>query len=119
MCQINNRFYIGIGIVESICTVFWVICAFGLPNWVAALVTFLLNSLYFSLFFFGLKSINKEEKEIEEKNKQVGKENILHISLEQAKQFKKEGALEINGKKYINKDHKLWKLNNRRPQLET
>jgi hypothetical protein len=118
MYQINNRFFIGIGITEFICVVCWIFCAVGLVVWIPAIVTLVLNALYFSLFFFGLKSINDEEKTIEAKNKQVGEENIIRITHEQAKQFKKEGALNIDGKSYINQDFEKWKKNNRKAQLE-
>lgn len=118
MYQINNRFFIGVGITEFICVMCWSLCAVGIAVWIPAVLTLVLNSLYFSLFFLGLKAVNEEEKNIEEKNKQVGEENIIHITHEQAKQFKKEGALNIDGKSYINQDFELWKKNSRKTRQE-
>lgn len=111
MYQINNRFFIGIIIVEVFCSIFWIFCSIGLPLWAAAIITLFLNTAYFSLFFIGLKTINDLEEKSLEEDKKIGSENIIYITKEDAKKFRKEGALIIDGKEYINKEHPLWKKN--------
>lgn len=118
MYQINKNFFIGVAIVEVLSIVGWVMCAFGFPIWAAAIIMLVFNSIYFTLFFITFKAINEDEKETKKKEAEIGEENIIHITKAQAKQFRKEGALMINGKEYINEEHPLWKLNNQKSQLE-
>lgn len=109
MYQINNRFWIGVGIIEFISIAIFALCAIGLHIAVAMILFIIINGLYFSLFFISLHSLNEHEKLNQKEEEKIGQENIFHISKKEAKLFLKEGALQINGKTYINKDFKLWK----------
>lgn len=111
MYQINKRFFIGIGIAELVCVIMWAFCAVGLPIWIAAITMLVLNSAYFSLFFLSLKALNDNENELKKKDEEIGEDNIIRITKAQAEQFRKEGALLIDGKEYINQEHPVWKKN--------
>lgn len=111
MYQINKRFFIGVGIVELVCIITWAFCAIGMPIWIAAITMLVLNSAYFLLFFLSLKALNDNEAALKKKDEEIGEDNIVHITEEQAKQFRKEGALLIDGKEYINQEHPIWKKN--------
>jgi hypothetical protein len=109
MYQINKRFFIGIGIVEALCLIPWLFGIIGFPIWAAAIITLIFNAIYFISLFVGLKVINKEEIELQNQIKDYDPSLVFKISKEDAKKFKKEGALVIDGKELINKDFKLWK----------
>ena len=111
MYQINKRFFIGIGIIEALCLLFWILGAVGFPIWAAASITLVLNFLYFIFFFVGLKIINEDEAELQKQVDAQDPNLVIKISNNDAKKFKKEGALMINGNEYINKDYELWKIN--------
>lgn len=109
MYQINNRFWIGVGIIEAGSIAIFSLCTIGLHIAVAMIFFIILNAIYFSVFFISLHNLNEHEKLNQKEEEKVGQENVFHISKQEAKQFLKEGALQINGKTYINKDFKLWK----------
>ena len=118
MYQINKRFFIGIGIVEVICLIFWIFGAIGFPVWAAAAITLILNSAYFTFFFVGLKMINEEDAELQKQIDAHDPNLVFKITKDDAKKFVKEGAIMIDGKELINKDFALWKENKKHQEKQ-
>lgn len=112
MYQINNRFWKAVGIIELFCAILFLICgALSAPILIVLLFIFLINIIFFITFFKSLIELNKEEENLKNTIEKYGKENTIQLSKKDAKIFTKEGALFIDGKKYINKDFELWKKN--------
>lgn len=118
MYQINKRFFIGIGIVEAFCLIFWIFGAIGFPVWASAAITLVLNSAYFTLFFVGLKMINEEEDALQKQIEAHDPNLVFKISKEDVEKFKKEGALMVDGKELINRDFELWKENKKHQERQ-
>lgn len=118
MYQINKRFFIGIGIVEALCLIFWIFGAIGFPVWASAAITLVLNSAYFTLFFVGLKMINEEEDALQKQIEAHDPNLVFKISKEDVEKFKKEGALMVDGKELINRDFELWKENKKHQERQ-
>lgn len=111
MYQINKRFFIGIGIIEALCLIFWIFGAIGFPVWASAAITLVLNTAYFTLFFVGLKMINEEEADLQKQIEAHDPNLVFKVSKQDIEKFKKEGALMVDGKELINRDFELWKEN--------
>lgn len=118
MYQINKRFFIGIGIIEALCLIFWIFGAIGFPVWASAAITLVLNSAYFTLFFVGLKMINEEENALQKQIEAHDPNLVFKISKEDVEKFKKEGALMVDGKELINRDFELWKENKKHQERQ-
>lgn len=118
MYQINKRFFIGIGIVEALCLIFWIFGAIGFPVWASAAITLVLNSAYFTLFFVGLKMINEEEDALQKQIEAHDPNLVFKISKEDVEKFKKEGALMVDGKELVNRDFELWKENKKHQERQ-
>lgn len=118
MYQINKRFFIGIGIIEALCLIFWIFGAIGFPVWASAAITLVLNSAYFTLFFVGLKMINEEEDALQKQIEAHDPNLVFKISKEDVEKFKKEGALMVDGKELINRDFELWKENKKHQERQ-
>ena len=85
MYQINKRFFIGIGIIEALCLIFWIFGAIGFPVWASAAITLVLNSAYFTLFFVGLKMINEEEDALQKQIEAHDPNLVFKISKEDSR----------------------------------
>lgn len=118
MYQINKRFFIGIGIIEALCLIFWIFGAIGFPVWASAAITLVLNSAYFTLFFVGLKMINEEEADLQKQIEAHDPNLVFKVSKQDVEKFKKEGALMVDGKELINRDFELWKENKKHQERQ-
>ena len=118
MYQINKRFFIGIGIVEALCLIFWIFGAIGFPVWASAAITLVLNTAYFTLFFVGLKMINEEEADLQKQIEAHDPNLVFKVSKQDIEKFKKEGALMVDGKELINRDFELWKENKKHQEKQ-
>jgi hypothetical protein len=114
MYQINKRFFIGIGIVEALCLIFWIFASFK----AAAAITLVLNTAYFTLFFVGLKMINEEEADLQKQIEAHDPNLVFKVSKQDIEKFKKEGALMVDGKELINRDFELWKENKKHQERQ-
>lgn len=118
MYQINKRFFIGIGIIEALCLIFWIFGAIGFPVWASAAITLVLNTAYFTLFFVGLKMINEEEADLQKQIEAHDPNLVFKVSKQDIEKFKKEGALMVDGKELINRDFELWKENKKHQERQ-
>ena len=118
MYQINKRFFIGIGIIEALCLIFWIFGAIGFPVWASAAITLVLNTAYFTLFFVGLKMINEEEADLQKQIEAHDSNLVFKVSKQDIEKFKKEGALMVDGKELINRDFELWKENKKHQERQ-
>ena len=118
MYQINKRFFIGIGIIEALCLIFWIFGAIGFPVWASAAITLVLNTAYFTLFFVGLKMINEEEADLQKQIEAHDPNLVFKVSKQDIEKFKKEGALMVDGKELINRDFELWKENKKHQEKQ-
>jgi hypothetical protein len=118
MYQINKRFFIGIGIIEALCLIFWIFGAIGFPVWASAAITLVLNTAYFTLFFVGLKMINEEEADLQKQIEAHDPNLVFKVSKQDIEKIKKEGALMVDGKELINRDFELWKENKKHQERQ-
>lgn len=103
MLKTNSRFYIGLAAVELLS-----LLSLLSHNWIVAALVFLgLNALYLNVFFFSLSSLSKVKEAYD--SKIANDPSAFHITPEEAHRMEKEGAIEKDGKMYVNKEFSRWK----------
>lgn len=110
MLKTNSRFYIGLIVTELLS-----LLSLLSHNWIIIALVFLgLNALYLNMFFFTLSSLNKAKEAYD--TKIANNPNAFHITPEEAYRMQKEGAIEKDGKMYVNKEFSEWKKAQRQQQ---